>query len=435
MSTGISGRPRAKIITQAAVLRPTPGQLDQEVDRLVALGLGEPVERRLVVGERQLAQHLLDPRRLRRRQAARAGSPPRPPRPARRGPRPRSETPRAGARRRRRDCGRWCSGTGSCAPARRSGGRAGCSRGGRRARAAGRGSPARAPARTPPAVGGRLGRPAAVTGARIFSARWLRSSRRSSHVDGVRTFYPPGRRRGPAGGLRARPPDPLRGLAAVPGAARRAGARPRPPGLGLLRAPARASTTRCTASRGSSGASSTRSRSTSARSSSTTGASVGADRRPAPPGASAPARASSTPCPLLPGYRWHWIARYMWRVPVVGELVQPDRDQAGAAAALAPGVAAAGADAGRVHRAGAARPPAGHLAGVARAVSLGRPRPARRRRGAARAARVPGAGRLGRARSLPAAGFARAYAERLPRRGAASSSTTRATGRGWTARS
>jgi pimeloyl-ACP methyl ester carboxylesterase len=24
--------------------------------------------------------------------------------------------------------------------------------------------------------------------------------------------------------------------------------------------------------------------------------------------------------PLLPGYRWHWIARWFWRVPVVGEL-------------------------------------------------------------------------------------------------------------------
>ena len=24
--------------------------------------------------------------------------------------------------------------------------------------------------------------------------------------------------------------------------------------------------------------------------------------------------------PLLPGYRWHWIARYFWRVPVAGEL-------------------------------------------------------------------------------------------------------------------
>lgn len=24
--------------------------------------------------------------------------------------------------------------------------------------------------------------------------------------------------------------------------------------------------------------------------------------------------------PLLPGYRWHWIARYFWRVPFVGEL-------------------------------------------------------------------------------------------------------------------
>ena len=25
--------------------------------------------------------------------------------------------------------------------------------------------------------------------------------------------------------------------------------------------------------------------------------------------------------PLLPGYRWHWIARWFWRVPVAGELV------------------------------------------------------------------------------------------------------------------
>ena len=24
--------------------------------------------------------------------------------------------------------------------------------------------------------------------------------------------------------------------------------------------------------------------------------------------------------PLLPGYRWHWVARYLWRVPVAGEL-------------------------------------------------------------------------------------------------------------------
>jgi pimeloyl-ACP methyl ester carboxylesterase len=24
--------------------------------------------------------------------------------------------------------------------------------------------------------------------------------------------------------------------------------------------------------------------------------------------------------PLLPGYRWHWVARWLWRVPVVGEL-------------------------------------------------------------------------------------------------------------------
>jgi pimeloyl-ACP methyl ester carboxylesterase len=29
----------------------------------------------------------------------------------------------------------------------------------------------------------------------------------------------------------------------------------------------------------------------------------------------------SNAVPLLPGYRWHWIARYFWRVPVAGELL------------------------------------------------------------------------------------------------------------------
>jgi hypothetical protein len=23
---------------------------------------------------------------------------------------------------------------------------------------------------------------------------------------------------------------------------------------------------------------------------------------------------------MLPGYRWHWLAKYFWRVPVAGEL-------------------------------------------------------------------------------------------------------------------
>ncbi len=33
--------------------------------------------------------------------------------------------------------------------------------------------------------------------------------------------------------------------------------------------------------------------------------------------------------PLLPGYRWHWLARYVWRVPVVGELANRTTTKAG----------------------------------------------------------------------------------------------------------
>jgi pimeloyl-ACP methyl ester carboxylesterase len=33
--------------------------------------------------------------------------------------------------------------------------------------------------------------------------------------------------------------------------------------------------------------------------------------------------------PLLPGYRWHWIARYLWRVPVAGELANLTTTKAG----------------------------------------------------------------------------------------------------------
>jgi pimeloyl-ACP methyl ester carboxylesterase len=33
--------------------------------------------------------------------------------------------------------------------------------------------------------------------------------------------------------------------------------------------------------------------------------------------------------PLLPGYRWHWIARWFWRVPVAGELANATTTKAG----------------------------------------------------------------------------------------------------------
>jgi pimeloyl-ACP methyl ester carboxylesterase len=35
--------------------------------------------------------------------------------------------------------------------------------------------------------------------------------------------------------------------------------------------------------------------------------------------------------PLLSGYRWHWIARYLWRVPVAGELANLTSTKAGLA--------------------------------------------------------------------------------------------------------
>jgi pimeloyl-ACP methyl ester carboxylesterase len=33
--------------------------------------------------------------------------------------------------------------------------------------------------------------------------------------------------------------------------------------------------------------------------------------------------------PLLPGYRWHWVARYFWRVPLLGELANRTTTKAG----------------------------------------------------------------------------------------------------------
>ena len=33
--------------------------------------------------------------------------------------------------------------------------------------------------------------------------------------------------------------------------------------------------------------------------------------------------------PLLPGYRWHWIARWLWRRPLLGELANMTTTKAG----------------------------------------------------------------------------------------------------------
>ena len=41
--------------------------------------------------------------------------------------------------------------------------------------------------------------------------------------------------------------------------------------------------------------------------------------------------------PLLPGYRWHWVARWFWRRRLVGELANATISKAGVAAALGPG--------------------------------------------------------------------------------------------------
>src|SRR5437667_12728945 len=48
--------------------------------------------------------------------------------------------------------------------------------------------------------------------------------------------------------------------------------------------------------------------------------------------------------PLLPGYRWHWIARFVWRVPVVGELLNLAWTRTG----IARGLRGAGGDRKRI---------------------------------------------------------------------------------------
>ena len=242
---------------------------------------------------------------------------------------------RAAARRRRRGCGRWCSGRGSSARARRSGDRAGCRRVGRRSRAAGLGSRAPAPG-ADAATRCVASVVRAVTQTRIFSGD-AAVEQAVVHVDGVRTFYPP------ASAAMARRPSYVHGNPThsedwVPFLERigRPGARARPARLGVLRAPepelrlldARARRFFAPSSSDSGGRVRAR------------GSRLGLvrpDRGAAPSRAAPPARADLNAVPLLPGYRWHWVARYLWRRAGIGELANLTADRSRVAAAPAPG--------------------------------------------------------------------------------------------------
>ena len=104
--------------------------------------------------------------------------------------------------------------------------------------------------------------------------------------------------------------------------------------------------------------------------------------------------------PLLPGYRWHWVAERLWRRPLLGELANLTTTRASLrllSRQASPGRAGA---ARRFPRPDLARTPPGHLARPARPLSLRRPRPARGGGLAAPRAELSGAGHLGPGRSL-----------------------------------
>ena len=131
------------------------------------------------------------------------------------------------------------------------------------------------------------------------------------HVDGVRTFYRRVAGDGPPAVFVHGNPTALRGLGC-----RSSSACDGPaialdlPGWGLSERPAGASTTRWRASRASSGASSTASGSTSYSLVVHDWGSRRADRSPAPP-ERVRRLVVINAVPLLPGYRWHWVARYL----------------------------------------------------------------------------------------------------------------------------
>ena len=120
--------------------------------------------------------------------------------------------------------------------------------------------------------------------------------------------------------------------------------------------------------------------------------------------------------PLLPGYRWHWIARWFWRVPAARRARQRDRPpRPGLRLLSAPGDAA-------TRRACPARfvdlvwrgRPSRHLAADAGALPLRRPGPLAAAGARLGELRCPALVVWGREDPYLAARFGRAYAERLP---------------------
>ncbi len=75
--------------------------------------------------------------------------------------------------------------------------------------------------------------------------------------------------------------------------------------------------------------------------------------------------------PLLPGYRWHWIARFVWRRRGIGELANLTATRAGLRQLSRQATPTPGADAGGVHRGDVAPLAARHLAAGTGAVPLG----------------------------------------------------------------
>ncbi|MEJ7716582.1 MAG: alpha/beta fold hydrolase [Thermoleophilaceae bacterium] len=99
--------------------------------------------------------------------------------------------------------------------------------------------------------------------------------------------------------------------------------------------------------------------------------------------------------PLLPGYRWHRIAR-VWRTPVLGELFMGFTNRMSFRVISRESNATPGPDARGVHRLGDRPLRPWHAAGDPAPLPLGSAGCAGRRRRAPRRGQVPGAGALGR---------------------------------------
>ena len=249
-------------------------------------------------------------------------------------------------------------------------------------------------------------------------------------------LLPPHRRRRPADGLRPRQPDPLRGLAAVPGADRRAGARPRPARAGASRSapprPLRLLDAR--PRRASSSASSTSSASATTRSSSTTGARsalIAAQRRPERVRRLVVINA----VPLLPGYRWHWVARFLAHAACSASSPTLTTTRAGLRLLSRQARGDARADAGRVHRPGlgaaAAAAPGRRCCALYRSADPDAPR--RRRRAASASSTARRWSLWGARRPLHPAALRPRLRRALPQRRAARARARRPLARGSTA--